>query len=147
VKHLIFDTHHLLHRTFFTIGEDMDAETMSAMGLHKALMSMNKFYKQFMPDNVVCVFDNYSWRKDYTASDKCLSIKKYKANRRKDLTEKQVAQFKIFDDHIEYFKSILKDLGTMDDIVTLSGPGFPSTKSSVYDVPFLSVQPPLKRIN
>lgn len=87
----------------------MDAETMSAMGLHKALMSMNKFHKQFMPDNVVCVFDNYSWRKEYTASDKCISIKKYKGNRRKDLTEKQVIQFQIFDDHIQYFKSILKE--------------------------------------
>lgn len=87
----------------------MDAETMSAMGLHKALMSMNKFFKQFMPDNVVCVFDNYSWRKEYTASDKCISFKKYKGNRRKDLTEKQVIQFQIFDDHIQYFKSILKE--------------------------------------
>ncbi len=109
MKHLIFDTHHLLHRTFFTIAEEMDAETMSAMGLHKALVSMNKFYKQFMPDNVVCVFDNYSWRKEYTASDKCLSIKKYKGNRRKDLSERQVIQFQIFDEHIQYFKSILKE--------------------------------------
>lgn len=87
----------------------MDAETLSEIGLHKALMSMNKFYKQFMPDNVICVFDKYSWRKEYTASDKCISYKKYKGNRRKDQSEKQIIQYQIFDQHIEYFKNILKE--------------------------------------
>lgn len=100
--------HHLLHRTFFSVGE-MDPETMSEMGLHKALISMNKFHKMFMPDNVVCVFDNPSWRKEYTASEKCISHKKYKANRRKNLTEKQIIQFEVFDQHIQYFKSIIKE--------------------------------------
>lgn len=109
MRNLIFDTHHLLHRTFFSILEDYDAETMTSLSFHKALTSMNKCYKQFMPDEVICVFDSPSWRKTYTSSDDCLTHKKYKGNRRKNLTEKQIIQYEIFDRHIQEFKAILKN--------------------------------------
>ena len=70
---------------------------------------MNKCYKQFMPDEVICVFDSPSWRKTYTSGDDCLTHKKYKGNRRKNLTEKQIIQYEIFDRHIQEFKAILKN--------------------------------------
>jgi 5'-3' exonuclease len=108
MKNLIFDTHHLLHRTFFSITEKLNADDLSALGLHKALFSMNKMFKKFNPDRVICVFDSSSWRKDYTNSDGCITYKKYKGNRRQNLDEDQIIKYKIFDAHIQQFREMLK---------------------------------------
>lgn len=107
--HLIFDMHHLLHRMFFAITDAKDAETICAMSIHRTFHQLNSMYKKYKPNNVVAAFDNSSWRKLHTASDKAITHKKYKGNRRKDLTEEQIIRFEIFDDHVQQFKTILKE--------------------------------------
>lgn len=107
--HLIFDMHHLLHRMFFAITDAKDAETLCAMSIHRTFHQLNNMYKKYKPNNVVAAFDNSSWRKLYTASGNAITHKKYKGNRRKDLTEEQIIRFEIFDDHVAQFKTILKE--------------------------------------
>lgn len=107
--HLIFDTHHLLHRMFFAITDDSDPETISAMSIHRTLHYINKMYKKYKPNNVVAAFDNSSWRKLHTISPSAITYKKYKGNRRKDLTEEKIIRYKVFDDHVLKFKNMLKE--------------------------------------
>lgn len=109
MKNLIFDMHHLLHRTFFSITETDDAETLSSFALHKAMFSMNKMFKKFKPDNVIAAFDNSSWRKLYTDSDKCITHKKYKSNRRKNMDAQKAARYAVFDKHVSELKLMLKE--------------------------------------
>jgi len=124
MKHLIFDMHHLLHRTFFSLDQEtkgnknnyvdtsqkeVSIEELCSFSFHKSLNSMNKHYKLFTPNNVVAVFDTSSWRKDYTNGPNCITHKKYKGNRRKNLTPEKEKQFFIFDEYIKYFKKIIKE--------------------------------------
>lgn len=106
-KHwLLFDVSNLLHRTFF-VQKDMDEDTLTGLATHSALVTLNKYYKQCQPDHVVCVFDRHSWRKDYTASDLCLSKKPYKGNRRKDMSPAQEEKYARFLNHLAEFENLI----------------------------------------
>jgi hypothetical protein len=115
MKYLVFDISNLLYRTFFVQRQE-DDETLAGLATHTALVMLNKYYKQHRPDKVVMVFDRKSWRKDYTASDACISKKPYKGNRRQDMTPAQQLKYQRFLTHMREFEALIAEQTT---IVTL----------------------------
>lgn len=109
MKYLIFDVNNILYRTFYSKNQGEDVDTSTAFALHKALMSVKKFNDQIKPDKIVMAFDRPSWRKDYTKSDKCISKKIYKANRRKNMSPKDEEMFRKFIDHVKEFELAIKE--------------------------------------
>jgi len=115
MKYLVFDISNLLYRTFFVQTQEDDS-TIAGLAAHSALVTLNKYYKQFKPDCVVMAFDRASWRKEYTASEQCLSKKPYKGNRRKDMSPAQQAKYQRFLNHLSEFEALITKHTT---IVTL----------------------------
>lgn len=106
--YLILDASNILYRTFFAHIEQSE-DINIGMCHHSALMTMSKYYRKYKADEVVIAFDNYSWRKAYTKNLKnCLTYKRYKSNRRQNLTQKQEETFARFDAHVEEFMQIMK---------------------------------------
>jgi hypothetical protein len=116
MRYLIFDISNLLHRTFF-VQRDVDEETLTGLATHGALVTLNKYYKMYKPNKVICAFDRSSWRKEYTASDKCISKKPYKGNRRKDMTEAQQAKYARFLNHLAEFEALIYQYTSMVSLV------------------------------
>jgi 5'-3' exonuclease, N-terminal resolvase-like domain len=100
---LILDCHNLLHRSFLAGDIQSDEETFIGMAYHRALMTLNKYARQYKAKNIVVTFDTpNSWRKVYTKDvENCITRKVYKANRRQDLTEGEKNKFRILDEHID----------------------------------------------
>jgi 5'-3' exonuclease len=92
-------------------------DTIAGLAMHSALNTMNKYFKMFNPDKLVMVFDRNSWRKDYTASEKCLSKRAYKGNRRQNMTPAQQAKFERFKYHLGEFEELITNCTT---VVTLA---------------------------
>ena len=115
MRYIVFDISNLLHRTFFA-QRDEDDETLAGLATHTALVTLNKYFKQFRPDVVVMAFDRSSWRKEYTASDKCVSGKKYKGNRRQDMTPAQEAKYQRFMNHLKEFEVLIRDNTTITSL-------------------------------
>jgi len=115
---LVFDISNLLFRTFFVARNGEDDITLAGLATHSALMTLNKYFKQFKPKKgVVMAFDRSSWRKEYTASDECISGKPYKGNRRKDMSPAQQAKFAQFTDHLREFEQLIIDHTTIISLV------------------------------
>ena len=115
--YLVFDISNLLHRSFFVDRGD-DEETTAGLAVHSALLLLNKYYKRFKPkQKVVMAFDRKSWRKEYTASELCVSKKPYKGNRRKDMTPAQQEKYARFINHLKEFEQMIEKHTT---IVTLA---------------------------
>jgi hypothetical protein len=106
MKYLCFDISNLLYRTFF-VQRDEDDETIAGLATHSALMTLNKYFRQIKPERVVMAFDRNSWRKEYTASDVCLSKRPYKGNRRKDMSPAQQAKYQRFLNHLREFEDLI----------------------------------------
>lgn len=115
MKYLVFDISNMLYRTFFAQRDETD-ETIAGLATHSALVTLNKYFKQHKPDRVVMAFDRQSWRKEYTASEACLSKKPYKGNRRKDMSPAQQAKYQRFLNHLAEFEAMITHHTT---IVTL----------------------------
>lgn len=98
----------MLHRTFFT-NPDVDEITTAGLAHHMALMSLNKYFKQFKPSKVFMVFDRPSWRKDYTLSNDCYSKRIYKGERRKDMTPTQQLRYEAFLGHVAEFERLMTE--------------------------------------
>lgn len=107
MKYLVFDISNVLYRTFFA-NKQLDVDTSTGLAHHTALMSMNKFYRQFNPDKVVMALDRSSWRKAYTASEECISEKKYKGNRRQKMTPSEQEKFARFMNHVQELEEIIR---------------------------------------
>lgn len=107
---VLIDAHNLLYRTFFGNIKDKESEDI-IFGLcyQAAIITMNKYYKQYNPDRLIMFFDHSSWRKVYTNSDECVSHLQYKGNRRQKLSTSQKEKLEIFDEHIDEFYEILKN--------------------------------------
>lgn len=116
IKILVFDISNLLHRTFFA-QKGEDDETLAGLATHTALVTLNKYFKMYKPDVVIMAFDRSSWRKEYTASDVCISKKPYKGTRRQDMTPAQQAKYKRFLGHLAELECLIRDYTT---IVTLA---------------------------
>lgn len=107
-KSLIIDANNILYRTFFAQNSEPE-DILIGMCHHSALWSLNKFYKEFPADEIVMAFDSYSWRKAYTKDlSQCVTHKRYKANRRKDLTPRELERLDKFDTHVQEFADMMK---------------------------------------
>lgn len=106
MRYLLFDISNLLYRTFFAQTQEADT-TIAGLATHSGLVTLNKYFKQFKPDKVVMAFDRRSWRKDYTASDECVSKRPYKGNRRQDMTPAQQEKYKRFIAHMQEFEEMI----------------------------------------
>jgi hypothetical protein len=85
---MVVDTANLLFRVAAAHGKynkQGTPEEQAGLCMHMALNTLNKYYKQFKPDQLAVTFEGpKNWRKDYTASSACVSGKLYKGNRVKD---------------------------------------------------------------
>lgn len=106
----------MLHRTFYS-NTNEDDTTIAGLASHAALVTLNKYFRMHQPDKVVMAFDRKSWRKEYTASDACISKKPYKGNRRQDMTPKQEEKYRRFMGHVKEFEAMIAECTT---IVTLA---------------------------
>lgn len=108
-RSLIIDANNILYRTFFAHSKE-NLDVLVGMCHHSALWSMLGFYKEYPADEIVIAFDDKSWRKFYTENlDECVTDKKYKGERRKNLTESEKQKFAIFDEHVGAFYELLKN--------------------------------------
>lgn len=134
--YLIVDASNILYRSFFaslndtytkkshnyngydedknsdvSILPNLNEEIDIGLAVHKALVYLNKYYRQFKANEIIMVFDpELSWRKAYTKNkDAAYTKKVYKANRRKDLTPSQIERFKVFDEHVDSFHKLLQE--------------------------------------
>lgn len=107
-RFLLLDISNLLYRTFYA-NKSEDDITMAGLAQHQALLTLNKYYKAHKPDKIVMCYDRKTWRKDYTKSDKCVSGKIYKANRRKDMTKKEEEKYKLFLEHLQEFELLMHE--------------------------------------
>lgn len=108
-RYLIIDASNILYRTFFAhIKESLDVNI--GMCHHMALSTMNKYFNNTKADDVVLAFDDYSWRKAYTKDlSKCVTYKKYKGTRRKDMSPSDKAKMEQFDSHIQEFIDMFRE--------------------------------------
>ena len=118
-KYLLFDISNLLYRTFFAHHTEDDI-TIAGLATHSALLVLNKYYRQYNPHKIVMAFDRQSWRKDFTASDECISKKPYKGNRRQNMTPSQKTKYAQFCQHLAEFEVIIRDHTT---VITLANQG------------------------
>lgn len=116
---ICFDISNMLFRTFFVARNGEDDITLAGLASHSALVTLNKYYKQFKPKKgVVMAFDRSSWRKEYTASDDCHpATKPYKGNRRKDMSPAQQAKYAKFIDHLREFEQLICEHTTIISLV------------------------------
>lgn len=85
---MICDCPNLLFRVA-TAGNNANTfgsqEDRSGLLLHTAIQTLNKYYKQYRPDQLVFAFEGGgNWRKSYTSSPECVRKMPYKGNRVKD---------------------------------------------------------------
>lgn len=87
-KRMIIDTANVLFRVASAHGKygpQGTPEEKAGLAMHIALNTLNKYYKQFRPDEVAVTFEGgQNWRKEYTKSMACKSQRLYKGNRVKD---------------------------------------------------------------
>lgn len=116
-KILMFDGSNILYKTFYANNNE-DALTVTGLAHHAALTTLNKYFKLYKPNKTVVAFDRSNWRKGYTKSEKCVSKKPYKGNRRLSMTPKQQEKYEIFCEHVAEFEDILRK---QTGIITLAG--------------------------
>lgn len=116
-KFLVFDITNLLYRTFFAHKSEDDI-TIAGLASHSALLTLNKYYKDFKPHKVVMCFDRTSWRKEFTVSEQSLTKKPYKGNRRQNMTPKEKIKYQLFLNHLSDFEMMMRD---HTSVITLAG--------------------------
>ena len=119
MKYLLFDASNILYRTFYAHTNE-DEKVIAGMAAHAAIITLNKYFRLHSPDKVVLCFDRSSWRKEYTASDECISQKPYKGNRRQNQTASQKARYEAFLEHLEEFETLVREYTSM---IALAGKG------------------------
>jgi hypothetical protein len=107
MKYMILDISNLLYRTYYA-NKNEDELTIAGLAQHQALLTLNKFYREQNPDKIVMAFDRKAWRIEYTTSELCISGKKYKGHRRKDMTEKERTKYENFLEHLRQFEELMK---------------------------------------
>ena len=107
-KILVFDITNMLYRTFFVNKMKHSVEESAGLAHHSALITLNKYFRNFKPHKVVMAFDRTSWRKAYTADkDLCISGKPYKGNRRQNMTPADQEMFAKFLNHLNDFEDMM----------------------------------------
>jgi 5'-3' exonuclease len=111
----------MLYRTFFVNKMKHSVEESAGLAHHSALITLNKYFRNFKPHKVVMAFDRTSWRKAYTADESlCISGKPYKGNRRQNMTPAEKEMFAKFIRHLNDFEDMM-DRKT--SVVCLAGDG------------------------
>jgi hypothetical protein len=108
MKYLIVDISNLFHRVY-AMHKKSHGDDAIGLAMHTALVSMMSFRKKFKTDKVVACFDHSSWRKKYTASEKCVSKRLYKGERRKNMTPEQQDSFFKLLNIIDDFRTLLEE--------------------------------------
>lgn len=106
MRYLIIDVSNILHKTFYAHKTE-DNILLGGIAAHSGLTTVNKYYNKYKPDKIIMAFDRWSWRKDYTASDKCLSGLAYKGGRRLNQTESEKKRYEEFKQHVEDFEELI----------------------------------------
>ncbi len=119
-KILVFDISNMLYRTFFVNKTKHSAEESAGLAHHAALITLNKYFRNFKPHKVVMAFDRTSWRKAYTADELCISGKPYKGNRRQNMTPAEKEMFAKFIQHINDFEDMITK---QTSVICLAGNG------------------------
>jgi 5'-3' exonuclease len=105
---MIVDVSNLLHRTFFVHAKE-EFENIVAMAYRSTFITLNMYYKAYLPDTIVLAFDDHNnWRKKYMKTDKSVSKRPYKGNRRQNMTTKQKEQYDMFLNFVDDFEILLK---------------------------------------
>jgi len=117
MKYLIFDITNLLYRTFYANKNQAD---FAGLAHHIALTTVQKYYRQFKPRKMIMCFDRSSWRKEYTASEKCVSGRPYKGTRRQKMSPTDKLHYEEFLKHLADFENIIRE---HTSIIALAGPG------------------------
>ncbi len=105
---LVLDISNILYRSFLGNAKGKGVEELSIVdALETGIVYLNYWVQKFKSDTVVIVFDDYSWRKEYTKNS--ISHKKYKGTRRSNLSKADIAKFVLFDQHVREFYTFLKD--------------------------------------
>jgi len=112
MRYLIFDVSNILHKTFYAHNTEDDI-TIGGIAAHSALLTINKYFNLYNPDKIIMAFDRWSWRKDYTASEECISGLPYKGGRRKNQTPKQEKKYKEFLRHVDDFEYLIDNHTTI----------------------------------
>jgi len=107
MKYMILDISNLLYRTYYA-NKNEDELTIAGLAQHQALLTLNKYFRENSPDKIVMAFDRKAWRINYTLSERCISGKKYKGNRRKDMTDKERAKYESFLEHLNQFEELMR---------------------------------------
>jgi 5'-3' exonuclease len=125
---LVLDMSNVLYKSFFakkdaghgtpffikkTMTEEEQDDIQVRHALHTSILSLNKFYKELKPTKMVCVFDRFNWRDDYSKSDECYSKRAYKGNRRQSMTPSELKQYQMFKQFTVDFEKILRDTTSM----------------------------------
>ena len=106
--YLVFDISNLLYAGFYA-DPNQEEEVSAGLAAHIALQTLNKYFKMFKPrKQVIMACDRNSWRKEYTASELCVSKKPYKGNRRTNLTPKQQLKYEKFCEHLKEFEQLIQ---------------------------------------
>ena len=108
-KILVFDISNMLYRTFFVNKMKHSVEESAGLAHHAALITLNKYFRNFKPHKVVMAFDRTSWRKAYTADELCISGKPYKGNRRQNMTPAEKEMFAKFTRHLDDFEDMMTE--------------------------------------
>lgn len=120
-KILVFDITNMLYRTFFANKMQHSVEESAGLAHHSALITLNKYFRQFKPHRVAMAFDRSSWRKTYTADKElCISGKPYKGTRRQNMTPAEKEMFAKFTRHLNDFEDMMKKYTS---VVCLAGDG------------------------
>jgi 5''-3'' exonuclease (including N-terminal domain of PolI) len=108
-SNVIMDVSNLLYSAFHAFSKEED-NILLALANKSFMDTINKNYQNNPCDEVVLAFDGKkNWRKSYTNSPLSLTYKKYKGNRRQNLTDSQLEKLKRFDEFVLEFKGFLKD--------------------------------------
>jgi len=119
-KLLVFDISNMLYRTFFANKTKHSVEESAGLAQHSALITLNKYFRNFKPNKVVMAFDRSSWRKAFTATDLCISGKPYKGNRRQNMTPAEKEMFAKFIRHLNDFEEMMT---TKTSVICLANDG------------------------
>lgn len=120
MKVAVMDMSNLLYRTFHASAKT--DESTIGLAHHKALMSMNKFFRSHRPQMTVAVFDRpNNWRKLYSehTPDRPSPLI-YKGQRRQNMTPREAMLHKQFVESVKELETLLRE---QTKVVTLSADG------------------------
>lgn len=112
---LCFDVSAMMHRSFHAQQPSKkaktveDVKTLANLTIHNTIVTMAKYFRKYHPTKrVILAFDRHSWRKDYTASEACVSKVPYKGNRADNLkTEWDKVVLGIFRKAMDDFEKLM----------------------------------------